>query len=521
MCIVQTSYGPILGVHNNDLYCFMGVPYAQPPVGNLRFRPAQKLLPWTETLNCTLPKPMAMQRADDTDNPGEPYYTDFFFAGLPEQSEDCLYLNITTKDLTGKKPVYIWFHGGALNTGFSYEPEFNPEAFAKKGIVVVSVAQRLNIFGYLSLPQLDEDTCQSGNYGLTDQVQAFYWVCDNIDRFGGDPDNITIGGQSGGTTKSIALAIACHSADNHNVPRRIIVESGIKWRFSFTPKSEADRSGKAYLASIGLDDNISAEELRQLPAHRLMSKGNPLMPGTMTMDPRLFHYESVREAAEAGIFSNTDMIVGMNLGEANVPPINSEDDLMAFWSSMLGSDSEAKDLRKALAPDLLPADAARLMGTYGLCEDVGPNQSRNLMVARQFAELIHHCGGTSNIFVYLFTRYPPSAPDDNTPGREREKLWAWHACELWYSFQSLREGVCPIRPWEKEDFELASSMNDYWTNFMYNGNPSVGPRTVPIPWPPCGESGEYLQLDSPIKLHEGHFTDRWTRDYVRRAFQFD
>lgn len=521
MCIIQTGYGPIRGVHEGNLYSFMGVPYARPPVGQLRFRPAQKPETWTETLDCTCPRPMAMQRADETDNPGEPYYTDFFFAGLPKQSEDCLYLNVTTCDLKGKKPVYMWFHGGALHSGFSYEPEFNPEAFAEKGIVVVSVAQRLNIFCYLSLPQLDEDRCQSGNYGLTDQLQAFEWVCENIANFGGDPDNITIGGQSGGTTKSIALAIACHSADAGRVPRRIIVESGIKWRFSFTPKNEADENGKAYLTSIGLDENMSAEELRRLPAQRLMSKGNRLMPGTMTMNPKLFRYASVREASEAGMLDHTDMIVGLNLGEANVPSVQSEDDLMNFWTSMLGSRADAEELRKTLGEELSPADAARLMGTYGLCEDAGPNQSRNLMVAREFAGFIHARGGPARIYVYLFTRYPTSAPDDHGPGREWEKLWAWHAGELWYSFQSLREGVPPVRPWEKADFDLAACMNDYWTNFMYTGDPSDGPRSVRTAWPECRGSGTYIQLDEAVTVHDTHFTDSWTRDYVRRAFRFE
>lgn len=517
-CVVKTQFGEIQGNLSDGIYSFMGVPYAQPPVGELRFRPAQPLKPWDGILNCTCPRPMAMQCADETDIPGEPYHSDFFFDGLPEQSEDCLYLNVTTNNLEGKRPVYVWFHGGGLNTGFSYEHEFNPESFARKGVVVVSVAQRLNVFGYLALKQLESDGQQSGNYGLTDQLQAFHWIWDNIAAFGGDPENITLGGQSGGTSKVIALTMACKKAKDGKMPRRLVLESGLKWSTVFDPIADAEKRGREYLCSIGLNENISADELRQLPALSLMSKHNRLLPGTMIFDDKLFDYPSVREAAMAGEFDDIDMIIGTNLGESVLPPINSEGELETMWKNMTGCD--VLPLRQSIGLERSPADAARIMGTYGLCENVGPNQSRNLMVARQFANLIQEHGGTGRIYVYLFTRYPPTTFDDIAAGRRREELWAWHAAELWYSFNSLRKNIPPIRPWEDADFILSNTMNDYWTNFMYCGNPTDGPQSMKLEWPLCNETGAYIQFDSEVQVHNEHFTDRWTRDFVRKAYGF-
>ena len=156
-------------------------------------------------------------------------------------SEDCLYLNVmTTGDSlssTEKKPVYVWFHGGGLNSCYTFEPEGNAEAFAKNGIVVVTVEQRLGVFGYLSLPQLTEEQGQSGNYGLMDQIKAMEWIKENIANFGGDPENITVGGQSGGTTKAMAMTA---SPKMDVEVDKLILESGLKYNMEFQTLESAE-----------------------------------------------------------------------------------------------------------------------------------------------------------------------------------------------------------------------------------------------------------------------------------------
>jgi len=210
--IVRVQQGLLSGVAQTGNYegntVFSGVPYAKPPVGELRWAPTQPAEPWEGVRICDKHAPAAWQNFMPEGLNMEPYTKDFYFMGNPSVSEDCLYLEITTGAQAAgeKRPVFMWFHGGGLNSGYSYEIEFDGNELAKKGIVVVSVAQRLNLFGYLVLPQLTAEQGKSGNYGFMDQLMALEWVHENIAAFGGDPDNITVGGQSGGSLKSCMMA---------------------------------------------------------------------------------------------------------------------------------------------------------------------------------------------------------------------------------------------------------------------------------------------------------------------------
>ena len=175
--IVTTKYGQMSGVVEEGVLVFKGVPYAAPPVGDLRWKPPVDPQPWEGVKVCDTYGPRAKQPIPDGKMPAsssfEPYGTDFYWMGMPESSEDCLYINIATdaQSADEKRPVFMWFHGGGLATGYSYEIEFNPTVLAKKGVVVVTVGQRLNIFGYLALPQLSaEQGGISGNYGLMVEV---------------------------------------------------------------------------------------------------------------------------------------------------------------------------------------------------------------------------------------------------------------------------------------------------------------------------------------------------------------
>ena len=209
--IVDTAYGKVQGINHTGDYAdvveFRGIPYAAPPVGDLRWKPPVDPEPWEDVLVCDTYKDIPMQVLGGAEV--EPYLSDLYYDGVPKMSEDCLYLNVMTTgdsmNADAKKPVFVWFHGGGLNSCYTFEPEGNGEAFAKNGIVFVSVEQRLGAFGYLSLPQLTEEQGQSGNYGLMDQIKAMQWIKENIANFGGDPENITVGGQSGGTTKAMSM----------------------------------------------------------------------------------------------------------------------------------------------------------------------------------------------------------------------------------------------------------------------------------------------------------------------------
>lgn len=228
--VVDTKYGKIRGVTHKGKYfsvcSYRGIPYAQPPVGDLRWAPPVSPKPWSGVRDCTGYGPICVQPTIGM--MAEPWGTDFYYAGLPPMSEDCLYLNVTTaaESADEKRPVFIWLHGGGSDHGFSYEPEFNPEELALKGVVVVTVGHRLSAFGYMALPQITEAYGKSGNYILMDDMKALEWVIENIEAFGGDPDCITVGGQSAGTAKAVTLS--CTSLAKGHI-RRVINDSGLCW----------------------------------------------------------------------------------------------------------------------------------------------------------------------------------------------------------------------------------------------------------------------------------------------------
>jgi para-nitrobenzyl esterase len=260
---VRTEGGLIRGLALKDpapRVSFRAVPYAQPPVGALRWRPPQPKTPWQGVLDCTQ-YPCA---AWGPGTGGEPYLSDFHYQGLEPMSEDCLYLNIDTAFVPGEnRPVFVWFHGGGLLSGSAYEPEFDPAQMVRRGVVVVSVGQRLGLFGYLALPQLAQQDGRSGNYGFMDQLLAMRWVRANIAAFGGDPDNVTIGGQSGGSQKCCLLAA---SPQGRGLFGRMILQSGLKYRQRFLPLEEGYEKGRAFLRAMDLDENLSAAALREIPA---------------------------------------------------------------------------------------------------------------------------------------------------------------------------------------------------------------------------------------------------------------
>ena len=312
---VRTSYGQVRGVVEEDVVLFKGVPYAAPPVGRLRWRPPEDPAPWEGVRDCAAYGPRPVQPTLGGWS-FEPWASDFYYMGFPPYSEDCLYLNIATcaQGPEEKRPVYMWFHGGGLSTGYSYEVEFNPTVLAKKGIVVVSVGQRLNVFGYLSLPQLSaEQGGVSGNYGLMDQVKALDWVRENIAAFGGDPDNITIGGQSGGTTKTGALARCPKAAGK---VRRVINQSCLSWTGLYPTMSQAEAEGTAFLRSLGFPEDVSLEELRAADRERFnVPASHPVRkPGNMVFDGQWVPEQDAAVSFDQ-YAGRLDYLVGGNYGE--------------------------------------------------------------------------------------------------------------------------------------------------------------------------------------------------------------
>lgn len=236
--IVKTSNGPVRGRFESDgVQSFKGLRYAAPPIGSLRFRPPQPLSPWTEVVDAARFGNAAMQ------SPGQP---DAPFDEV--RSEDCLFLNVWTNGLTGKRPVMVWLHGGGFTSGASGRPTYWGDHFARDGVVLVSVNHRLNVFGYTQLPESwGADYASSGIAGILDIVAALKWVKANIALFGGDPDNVTIFGESGGGAK-VSLLLGMPPAKG--LFNKAIIQSGAG--LDATPRDYAQALGGALAEVLGV-----------------------------------------------------------------------------------------------------------------------------------------------------------------------------------------------------------------------------------------------------------------------------
>ena len=516
--IVTTKYGQLLGEELKGEFegitTFRSVPYAAPPVGELRFKPPVDHEPWHGVRPATYfaPRPMQIMGIGKE---MEPWNSDFYFDGYPPMSEDCLYLHITTGAASAKerRPVFMWFHGGGLATGFYNEHEFDPSVLAKKGIVVVSVGQRLNLFGFLCLPQLSaEQGGRSGNYGLLDEFKALTWVRENIAAFGGDPDNITVAGQSGGTRKSTALAT---SPLTEGMIRRCINQSDLNWGspvFSGNLTMEqAYEQGRAFLAHAGLDPDMSVEELRRLPAERFYDFDPlpPRAPGSMPSSIVCDGYIIDSMSSEESMYRHgmgVDYLSGGNVGEMQLrgfglfpsETFRSAEEFYAYVKGLLGSHYDDEAFR-ALWPvtDENAQHMSLLLAARGFCEH---GLGRGVIINRVFGAYRRAMGSQARNWSYTFGHYPPCRPEEKGTFRDSEHIRAWHSAEMWYTFASLRNGMPPVRPWTEADFRLADMVSSYWANFIATGDPNGEglPR-----WPESDENYGWMFLKEEPEAHEG------------------
>lgn len=526
--IVKTTYGLVQGVEMSGKYAgitqFRGIPFAKPPVGDLRWKPPVDPDSWSGLRFCDSFAPVCVQPTDGHLD-AEPWGSDFYFMGNPPQSEDCLYLNVTTpaKSAEEKLPVYVWFHGGGADHGYSYEAEFDPMELAKRGIVVISVAQRLSMFGYLALPQLDaEQDGHSGNYILMDNHKALEWIIANIDAFGGDSHMITLGGQSAGTTKSTMLAYG-PIAPGH--VKRIINQSSLKWNTEFLDREAAEKQCADFLRVLGIDPTLSAEELRKIDSRRLIpvSSKKIFTPGPLIYDgywvPKKKLADTMREKGYP-----YDYLAGSNLGESHlnskelggVYGIRKASEFYKVAREMLGDLYDKYDFESLVKVDDSNVDrATRRLASLGL------NMTQRMggvAVNLRFGRVRKEHAPEQKTYTYLFSRVPPHRQEDLGTMRDPALQMSWHSCELWYTFASLREGIPPVRPWEALDFQLAQTMCDYWANFIKTGDPN-GPGLPQ--WPASDEKGGYMELgDEVLAFDDSGKLDALIREHLERLGAF-
>jgi para-nitrobenzyl esterase len=441
---VKIESGLISGVPAADpgVTVFKGIPFAAPPVGNLRWHAPVPPKPWHDVRKADQFGPMPMQPPYVK---GSFYQTEYFQGEQPPMSEDCLYLNVWTaaNSAAERRPVMVWIYGGGMVQGYGSEPCFDGTAFAKKGVVFVTFNYRVGVFGLFAHPELSRESEHhvSGNYAELDQISAMTWVQRNIAAFGGDPGHVTVFGQSAGGA-SINRLLATPLAKG--LFQRAIIESAavLNSRDSKAKLAEMEQRG---VKLAGILNAGSLEELRALPATNVLAAS-----AKVRFDPNIDGWVLPELAAEVyarGGQQAMPVMIGSNSDEGPYTTVRAggfrEDSRKRFGDKL-------DDLIK-LYPDGTDAEAAQSKH----------DERRDESFAGERAEARSEAGLGVPVFLYYFDRKPP--------GRQSEVHGAFHAAELEYAFNTLG---ATDRPWEETDRKLASVMIRYWVNFAAKGNPN-------------------------------------------------
>lgn len=321
--LVKTKQGVYRSVRSNAGYAlFRGIPYAKPPVGGLRWRAPEEAEPFDGVRICDTYGDACAQydrwgsAVDDiNDDSGHPYIHIENYPYPPKMSEDCLYLNVYTPAETADErlPVMIYIHGGGLQQWYGSDYEYCGDGFCKEGIVLVSISYRLNVFGYFCHPDLRKEQGHSGNYGLLDQIMAIKWVKENITGFGGDPEDLTIFGQSAGGRSCLALACSPLSRD---LIRRISVQSagGIGTMMPEPSYERQEETGVEFMKALGCS---SIEEMRSLDWKRIRDENDRLgfFKGFGMCVDGYSLTEPINETAVSGRLKDVSVIIGCTVDE--------------------------------------------------------------------------------------------------------------------------------------------------------------------------------------------------------------
>jgi para-nitrobenzyl esterase len=452
---VRIATGLIEGVtEKSGIRSFKGIPFAQAPVGELRWKEPQPAVSWT-----------GIRKTDKFgNNPMQkPIFGDMNFrsAGM---NEDCLYLNVWTpaKSANEKLPVLVYFYGGGLMAGDGSESRYDGEKMAEKGIVALTVNYRLGIFGFFAHPELTRESPHrsSSNYGYLDQNAALKWVQQNIAAFGGDPKRVTIAGESAG---SISVSVQMASPLSKNLIAGAIGESGaaIHPTLAPIPLADAEKHGVAFAAK---QNAASIAALRAIPADKLLdaAAGQPGSPLTAATIDGYIIPKSLPEIFKAGEQAQVPLMAGWN--SAEVP-----------YQFILRADEPSPENYKKALQQLYGEKAAEALELYpGNTKEEVIKSATALSSDRfivystwKWADL-HNQSSNKPVYRYLFSRIRPAAP--NAPQFGGPPVGASHASEIEYAMGNLAGNTS--FPWTADDHKVSGIMFSYFANFIKTGNPN-------------------------------------------------
>jgi para-nitrobenzyl esterase len=442
---VPTASGAIEGYANQGIRIFKGIPFAAPPVGELRWKAPQPVQPWTGVKKCTAFSASPMQASPQ---PFMFWSSEFLIPKEPI-SEDCLYLNVWTgaKAAKEKRPVLVYIYGGGFRSGGSACPIYDGEVMAKKGVVFVSINYRVGVFGFLAHPELSQEAPYhtSGNYALLDMIASLQWVQKNIAAFGGDPANVTIAGQSAG---AFAVNFLVASPLAKGLFHRAIAQSGGSFYNSpIRPNTDlkaAEQMGIKFANTLHCN---SLAELRAKSAEEIQKTEGLVWP---IVDGYVMP-ASILDIFTQGKQNDVPVIVGWN-----------EDDRVSGPPQPAAAFKEQVQKR-------FGDQAAAFLKAYPAETDAQAAQSQMAMGRDEvfgFQDYswakIQTKTGKSPAYVYNFNRKLPA----HTP---ETQFGAFHSGEIVYAYNNLHT---LNRPWEPIDQKIADVMSSYWVNFARTGNPN-------------------------------------------------
>lgn len=467
MSRVTIDSGSVVGVQTGDLATYKGIPFAAPPVRDLRWKAPQPVAPWKGDLVADRFSPMCLQSLRPKNS--------VFYLGEEPSSEDCLYLNVWSTAKAGeKRPVMVFIYGGGWTIGSASLPLYGGENLARKGAVVVSLNYRLGALGFLAHPELTaEGGGASGNYGLMDIVAALQWVKANSAAFGGDPGNVTLYGQSAG---SVGISLLQASPLAAGLFHRAIGQSG-GYALSGPLQSlaEAEKAGVAAAEKLKAP---SLKALRNLGGDAIMNGDNNMRP---ILDGKVFTQQPA-EVYAAGKQMAVPVLIGSNKDEGTAYPV------------VVAPAAFEADARKRYA-----ADADSLLALYpSRTEAEARAASYALMRDRTFAAPMRRWGieqaRVAPVFMYHFSRHQPFIDgvgyQQQTPA---SGMAAYHGAEMAYAYGTLdvlnRYGA--TRAWTDEDRRYSDAMMGYWVSFAKSGNPNA--EGLPV-WPAYKPDTEQVML---------------------------
>jgi para-nitrobenzyl esterase len=508
---VKIANGALEGVSDKSsgVRSFKGIPFGEPPLGDLRWKPPQPVKNWQGVRQADKFGPRCMQR---------PIFGDMNFRSNGV-SEDCLYLNVWTPAKSGneKLPVLVYFFGGGFVAGDGSEGRYDGESMAKKGIVAITVNYRLGVFGFFAHPELTKESPQraSGNYALFDQYAALRWVQQNIAAFGGDPKRVTIAGESAG---SIAVSAQMASPLSKNLIAGAIGESGsILGALSAIPLAQGEQAGVKFAASLGKGDAPSLAELRAMTAEQLLeATAKPGQPRFTPIVDGYFFPKSPFDIYAAGEQAHVPLLAGVNSEEAG-------------YFAVLGREKPTvENYRKALER-LYPGKSEEVFQLYPASNETEVMDAAQDLASDRFisystwkwVDLATKTGGKPTYY-YLYDRPRPamrSEMGDAQPGlaggvargeqaaanpRPRPR-GAVHSAEIEYAMGNL--DLNKVYAWTPDDYKVSQVMQDYFANFIKTGNPNG--KGLPN-WPKFGE-GQRIVID---------VNTRAEADKARARYQF-